>query len=430
MGVRFIRQPSETPNINNSDDARLARYALGGQNGYIKDYGFELDHEIIGSTFKIKKGIAVLQGYEIEVDTNGWELEIDSVPSLRYYTVYCEINLATQTAEIKSMYDTAGYPAITAGDNLTSNTDGTARMVLYRFMAFVGVISSVKKIVGAINYVSDTINTKTINTEKIATTVPGTVLYRGYSIPTESIPSTRVSTIRSISGYSTVIGELSAGWYEVSLGGGGGGGSFVKNHPEAGGVGGNGGYLNAKFFVPYTVHYKLMSGEGGKAGGNSDLIDVSAGGGGGGGSVLDIPQLGILFIACGGGGGAITTVIGEGGQGGGGGGYGAGGAGSLDGGAGGGGGGCPGGHGSGGGSGGGQYGSFMASTPNSYVYVFGSRGGGYRGDGGGSIRGSLDGDHGGNNMNTYVYGAGFGNGAGGGHRQNGGDGSAKLWRLG
>ena len=33
MGVLFIREPSETPNISNSADARMVRYAYGGYDG-------------------------------------------------------------------------------------------------------------------------------------------------------------------------------------------------------------------------------------------------------------------------------------------------------------------------------------------------------------------------------------------------------------
>ena len=36
MAIRLIRENSDTPNITNKDDARMIRYAYGGQNGYVK----------------------------------------------------------------------------------------------------------------------------------------------------------------------------------------------------------------------------------------------------------------------------------------------------------------------------------------------------------------------------------------------------------
>ena len=36
MGVRLIRQNSNTPNVTNIDDARMVRYAYGGYDGYVR----------------------------------------------------------------------------------------------------------------------------------------------------------------------------------------------------------------------------------------------------------------------------------------------------------------------------------------------------------------------------------------------------------
>ena len=152
MAIRFIRKPSDTPNINNTDDTRLLRYALGDYNGYIKNKGTELSYTINGSTFKINSGIVVLQGYDVEIDANGWELAVDNVATKRYFSVYLEINLAAQTADIKSMYDTAGYPTILSGDDLTASTTGTARLLLYTFTAASGVVAEVTKKVERIDY--------------------------------------------------------------------------------------------------------------------------------------------------------------------------------------------------------------------------------------------------------------------------------------
>lgn len=166
MAIKMVRQPSDTPNINNVDDFIPFRYAYGDQNGYVKDKGTELSYNINGNKFVLNSGRVVLQGIESDIDANGVTLTIDSVSETRYYVVYYEINLATNTANIKlSNYSTTGYPTIDAGDDLTANSSGTARLSLYRFTAKSGVISDVKKIVSEIKYSFDYIdeNVETIN---------------------------------------------------------------------------------------------------------------------------------------------------------------------------------------------------------------------------------------------------------------------------
>lgn len=157
MAVLFIRKPSETPNIQNIDDIRMVRYAYGNQNGYIKGYGAELSHNITGSTFIINSGIFVVQGAEVKIDANGWSESVSGVTNKRYYTVYGEVNLALQTAEIKSTYSHATYPTVEAGDDLTQSTDGTARVELYRFTATNGIIADVVKVVKGIDYSTEQI---------------------------------------------------------------------------------------------------------------------------------------------------------------------------------------------------------------------------------------------------------------------------------
>lgn len=154
MSVRLIRENSDTPNITNKDDARMARYAYGGKNGYVQNYGNEANHYVSGNVFTIGSGIIVLQGWEVVIDSNGWQLPLSSADATkRYYSVYLEINLALGgTASIRSQQGTYNYPDIAAGDDLTQNTSGIARLELYRFTAAAGVISNVQKIVTAIDY--------------------------------------------------------------------------------------------------------------------------------------------------------------------------------------------------------------------------------------------------------------------------------------
>ena len=153
MAISMVRKPSETPNMNNIDDIIPFRYAYGNQNGYVIGRGAEVSHTVNGNQFTINSGRVVIQGVESDIDANGVTLTIDSVSETRYYVVYYEINLANNTANIKlSNYSTTGYPTIDAGDDLTANSSGIARLPLYRFTAKSGVIRGVEKVVIAIEY--------------------------------------------------------------------------------------------------------------------------------------------------------------------------------------------------------------------------------------------------------------------------------------
>lgn len=166
MAISMVRKPSETPNITNIDDIIPFRYAYGNQNGYVIGRGAEVSHTVNGNQFTVNSGRLVIQGVESDIDANGITLTIDSVSETRYYVVYYEVNLATNTANIKlSDYDTAGYPTIDVGDDLTANSSGIARLPLYRFTATSGVISNIEKLVKLIKYVKDieVENAKSVN---------------------------------------------------------------------------------------------------------------------------------------------------------------------------------------------------------------------------------------------------------------------------
>jgi len=143
------------PSISNYDDARSIRYAYGGQDGYVQKAGNELSYTVNGNTFRINSGVVVLQGWESEIDSSGWTMTVDNVATKRFYSVYYEVNLAMQTTEIKSVYDTVDYPQIEAGDDLTALQTGTARLLLYQFTAQNGEISDVSKKVNAIRYTKE-----------------------------------------------------------------------------------------------------------------------------------------------------------------------------------------------------------------------------------------------------------------------------------
>lgn len=156
MGTRMVRQPSETPNVTNIDDIIPFRYAYGDQDGYVIGKGNEISYTIDGSTFRVNSGRVVLQGVETDIDANGVSFTIDNASETRYFVVYYEVNLATQTTDIKlSNYSTSGYPTIDTGDDLTANSSGIARLPLYRFTATSGVIGNVDKVASSIVYVNE-----------------------------------------------------------------------------------------------------------------------------------------------------------------------------------------------------------------------------------------------------------------------------------
>lgn len=144
--ARLIRANSETPNVANNDDFRLLRYATGGYNGVLENYGNECNYTITGSDFKINSGVIIYQGVDSEILTAGDTVTVVNIVGTQYYSVYLEIDLsdsANQTAIIKSDYETSDYPVISAGDDLTTVPTGLANFELYRFTASSGVISNV-----------------------------------------------------------------------------------------------------------------------------------------------------------------------------------------------------------------------------------------------------------------------------------------------
>ena len=154
MAIKMVREPSETPNINNIDDIIPMRYAYGGQNGYVIGKGTEISNTVNGLNFTVNSGRLVLQGVECDIDASGATITIDNIATTRYYVVYLQVNLGLNTAQILSTYDTATYPTIDTGDDLTENTTGVARLPLYRFTATSGIISEVNKIIESVKYIN------------------------------------------------------------------------------------------------------------------------------------------------------------------------------------------------------------------------------------------------------------------------------------
>lgn len=194
MAIKMVREPSDTPNITNIDDIIPFRYAYGGQNGFVLNRGTEISNTISGLNFTINSGRLVLQGVECDIDASGVTVTIDNIATKRYYTVYLQVNLATNTATVLATYDTANYPNPPASDDLTENSTGTAYLVLYHFTATSGVISEVNKIVESIKYTSNILVNNSINSQNavhadnadIATNAQNSILkpdgtYEGFS---------------------------------------------------------------------------------------------------------------------------------------------------------------------------------------------------------------------------------------------------------
>ena len=183
MAIKMVREPSETPNINNIDDIVPMRYAYGNQNGYVIGKGNEISNSVSGLNFTVNSGRLVLQGVECDIDATGVTITIDNIATKRYYTVYLEVNLGLNIASIKDEYDTATYPTIETGDDLTANSTGIARMVLYKFTATSGVIGEVNKVVESIKYTSNMSVANCNLVQNVDLSSPNSATFGNYIIP-------------------------------------------------------------------------------------------------------------------------------------------------------------------------------------------------------------------------------------------------------
>lgn len=145
--------------VSNIDDIIPFRYAYGGQDGYVVGKGTELNNTIENGKFKIDSGRVVLQGVETDIDANGVSFDIDYSGQKRYYAIYYEVNLYTQSTEIKlTPYSDTNYPVVEYGDDLTTSPTGVSRLELYRFTATNGIIDDIQKVVKPIEYTDTVLN--------------------------------------------------------------------------------------------------------------------------------------------------------------------------------------------------------------------------------------------------------------------------------
>lgn len=175
MALRLVRQTSQTPNITNKDDTIMTRYAYGGYNGVVKAFGNECKYTSNSSIFKLLDGRIVIDGWEIDVDAGGWEINLSQVSLTQYYSIYAEINVGIESVSIESKYlSSGGYPKVEKGDDLTSTPNGTARLLLYNVKAENRKITEVIQRFEIIPYLSQKVADieNSINAIKTGTSIP------------------------------------------------------------------------------------------------------------------------------------------------------------------------------------------------------------------------------------------------------------------
>ena len=132
MALRLVREASDTPNISNRDDACMVRYAYGGYDGIVENFGQQLSASIGSGRVAINSGRIVLQGWEVDVETENISVPASTTGSV-YEHLYLELNLLLEEARLLTVRSTTQAFPINLGDDLTQNTSGTARLPLYRW---------------------------------------------------------------------------------------------------------------------------------------------------------------------------------------------------------------------------------------------------------------------------------------------------------
>lgn len=167
--IKLTRMNSDSPNVQNYDDARMFRYANGGFSAITKDYGEELAGSDAGShIFHIGTGEVTHQGWQVEINGAGVDIELDNISSTEYYSIYLEINLSilsSQTASILSIKGTSTYPSVNVGDDLTTSNTGTSRVVLFKVKLENGVMS-IQRQIPVLPYLKDSLDL--VNNEYVA----------------------------------------------------------------------------------------------------------------------------------------------------------------------------------------------------------------------------------------------------------------------
>lgn len=170
MGIKIVREPSETPNINNTDDFVPFRYAYGNQDGYVIGKGNEVNIEQVDTkSVLIKSGRFVVQGVEVDIDANGIPVDFDDVPqnSDVFVTVYAEVSLAANSVNMQKVFDTVDFSVVDKGDDLTHITNGTANIEIAHIRLSNGGIVNVNKTIKAIEYTNNITVKNSENSKKV-----------------------------------------------------------------------------------------------------------------------------------------------------------------------------------------------------------------------------------------------------------------------
>lgn len=131
MGIEIVRTPSETPNITNVDDIIPMRYAYGNQDGYVIGRGTELAGTYESGTFTVGSGRAVIQGVEVEINANGESTLLNTATETRYYHIYLQVNLNSNTVGLVNYYSTSSYDDIYKPQSEDLLDNGTAYLLLH-----------------------------------------------------------------------------------------------------------------------------------------------------------------------------------------------------------------------------------------------------------------------------------------------------------
>lgn len=152
MAVRLLRASSETPNITNTDDARMVRHSYGGYTGFVPGFGREAQASFSGSSLSIGSGVIVIDGWEVLLDEAGYTESFSGYSGILLFTVYMTVNLASETVSIRSTYNRTEFPVPDNGDDLTEYPEGSKTISLFHVTVSNGVIMNVDSILEAIPY--------------------------------------------------------------------------------------------------------------------------------------------------------------------------------------------------------------------------------------------------------------------------------------
>lgn len=138
--INLIRKNGQT-NVTAFQDVVLFDYALGGQNGVLKNVGNELALEAVTARqVRIKDGMAAIQGYQWEIESGSYEtVELNTPPTgstVVYYYLFAQIDLRDATNQKLTLVLQTAAAAFTnfpAGEDLKANPSGVAMLPLYTF---------------------------------------------------------------------------------------------------------------------------------------------------------------------------------------------------------------------------------------------------------------------------------------------------------